>query len=139
MKDQQKTIKFSTVIPQSIYPKLVEKFNIDWETGVIIANGDTIHCKYPIPPEKVIHEVEHLKQQEEMGIDLWWEMYLTSDTFRLTEEVKAYRKEYQFICQNIPDRNVRFEFLYEMARNLSSNQYGNVVSFTDAQKLINPR
>lgn len=119
-----------------IYDKLKEKFGVNWHDGIIIADGDTIHCKYEIPPEKTIHELVHLKQQEKIGKDLWWELYLSQDSFRLEQETEAYKKEYSFIRDNIKDRNVRFEFLYEMARNLSSEQYGRLCTGDEAIALI---
>lgn len=128
-------VKLSTEKPL-IYDKLRDKFNVLWDDGVIIANGDTIYCKYQVPPEKVVHELVHLKQQEKIGKDLWWELYLAKDSFRLEQEVEAFQKEYKFICDNIKDRNGRFEYLYECARILSSKQYGPMCSMSEALALI---
>ncbi len=129
-------LKFSTKQPE-IYKKLKEKFSINWDNGIIIADDETIYCKYQIPPEKVVHELEHIKQQKKTGVNLWWELYLNKDSFRLEQEVEAYRAEYNFIKDNIKDKNARFEYLYELSRALSSSQYGNMVTFDEAQKLIN--
>jgi hypothetical protein len=128
-------LKFSTEKPK-IYDKLHEQFNVSWDDGLIIADGYILCCKYEIPPEKIIHELVHSKRQEKIGKDLWWNLYLSKPTFLLEEEVLAYREEYKFICENIKDRNLRFECLYEMARTLSSEQYGSLVSGDEAVALI---
>lgn len=128
-------IKLSNEKPQ-IYTRLHEQFGVEWDDGVIICDGDTIHCKFQIPPQKVLHEAIHAKQQEAVGRDLWWELYLSKSSFRLEQEVEAYRKEFQFIKENVRDRNQRFEFLYDMAQNLSSAQYGNMVTGDEAMRLI---
>ena len=131
-----KEIIISNEIPKELYQKLVDKFNISWDAGVIICYGNVFHCKYHIDAPKYIHELVHSRRQEKIGKDLWWELYINKSEFRLEEEVLAYRAEYKFICENVFDRNTRFEFLYEMARNLSSPQYGSLISGSDAMKLI---
>lgn len=128
-------IKLSTDIPP-IYEKLKDKFGVHFDDGIIIADGDTIYCKEKVPPEKIVHELVHLKQQSKVGKNLWWELYLSKDSFRLTQEVEAYRSEYKFICDNIKDRNARFDYLYEMARILSSKQYGSLCTSSEALVLI---
>lgn len=128
-------ITFSKEKPD-IFAKLSERFGVNWDDGIIVANGDTIHCAYEIPPEKIIHEVTHLKRQKEIGKDLWWDLYLAKDSFRLEEEVLAYKSEYKFICESILDRNDRFQYLYQMAQALSSSQYGKLCTGDEAMKLI---
>lgn len=128
-------IHISKEIPM-IYTELNKRFGVDWNNGIIIADGDTIYCKYDLVPQKVIHEIVHLKQQGKIGKDLWWQTYLSNDTFRLEQELEAYKREYQFIKDNIKDRNQRFEHLYDLARDLSSETYGKIIPFNEAMKLI---
>lgn len=130
-----KDLKYSTE-PPKIYERLREQFGVNFDDGLIIADGYTLCCKYEIPPQKVVHELVHSKRQEEIGKDLWWDLYLSKPSFRLEEEVLAYKKEYKFICDNIKDRNLRFEFLYEMAQTLSSKQYGSICTGDEAIALI---
>lgn len=120
----------------SIYERLKQAFNVNFDDGIIIADGNTIHCKYNIPPEKIVHELVHIKQQEKVGRDLWWDLYISNPSFRLEQEVEAYKKEYEFICDNIKDRNIRFEFLYGLAQALSSSQYGKLCTGDEAMRLI---
>ncbi len=128
-------LTFSKEAP-AIYEKLKEQFGVDFNKGLIIAEGYTLHCKFDISPEKVVHELVHSKRQTKIGKDLWWSLYLNKESFRLEEEVLAYRAEYKFICNNIPDRNQRFNFLHELSLNLSSKQYGNLCTYRDALLLI---
>jgi hypothetical protein len=123
--------EFSTTKPP-VYPLLKEKFGIDWDNGIIITYGKTIHCKQPIPPEKMVHELVHVKQQT--NPEEWWNRYLLDKDFRLSQELEAYKKEAQFIKDNIKDRNGRYMYIHQMAKDLSSHIYGNVISFNDAMR-----
>lgn len=130
-----KEIGLSKEIP-AIYEKLHHTFGVNWNDGVIIADAPNIHCKFDIAPQKVVHELEHVKQQEKTGKDLWWDLYLTKPSFRLEQEVEAFKAEYKFICENIIDRNMRFEYLYDLAQSLSSSQYGKMCTGDEAMRLI---
>ncbi len=48
-------LAFSKEAPP-IYQKLKEQFGVSFDEGLIIADGYTLHCKYEIPPAKVVHE-----------------------------------------------------------------------------------
>lgn len=122
--------------PPAIYEKLKNQFGVNFDDGLIIADGYTLCCKFEIPPEKVVHELVHSRRQTEIGKVLWWDLYLSKESFRLEEEVLAYRAEYKFICEVIVDRNKRFDFLHQLALNLSSNQYGKLCGYRDALLLI---
>lgn len=135
-KEMERKIIISNEKPEKLYQRLVDTFGVDWNDGIVICYGDTFYCKGQIPPPVFVHELEHVKQQEKIGKDLWWDLYLSNTSFRLTQETEAYRRQYQFVCDNILDKNQRFEFLYEMARILSSKMYGNMVDFSEAQRLI---
>lgn len=140
LRNQKKmlNVKFSTEIPD-IYYRLRDTFghdNVRWDDGIIIANKDTIHCKFTIPEEKVVHEVVHLEQQEKIGIDLWWETYLSNISFRLEQELEACCKEYRFLKKYIKNREIMYKIKQELANNLSSKQYGSIISYIEALKLI---
>ena len=44
-----------------IYDRLVEAFGIDWNDGIVITYGDTLHTREGnnIPQDLVIHEKKH--------------------------------------------------------------------------------
>lgn len=128
-------IKLSKEIPE-IYKELNEKFGVKWEDGIIICYGNTIHCNVDISADKIVHETVHVKQQEKIGKDEWWRMYLDIPSFRLEQEVEAYRAEYQFIKRNIKNREAVFHFLARMAKHLSSENYGGIITTDEAIKLI---
>lgn len=128
-------IKFSNEIPD-IYRELQLKFGVNWDNGIIICYGDTIHCKQEIPPEKIVHETVHVKQQEKIGKENWWRMFIDMPSFRLEQEVEAYREEYAFVKRNIKNREVVYKYLLGMAKALSSDIYGGIVTTDEAVKLI---
>jgi hypothetical protein len=119
-----------------IYEKLHNQFGVNWNDGIIICEGMTLHCKYQIPPQMIIHELTHAKQQEKIGKDLWWELYLAKDSFRLEQEVEAFKAEYKFMCETFTDRNARFEILYNLGQLLSSSNYGKLCTGDEAIRMI---
>lgn len=126
---------FSTEKPK-IYSKLHDKFGVDWDKGIIITCGETIHCKHQLQPQKVHHEVTHTLQQEEIGEDNWWTKYLSDVSFRLEQEVQAYEVEAKWIMDNVKDKNLRYELIRGIWIDLSSSIYGNIVTFEQAKTLI---
>lgn len=122
-----------------IYETLVEKFGIRWEDGVVITYGDTAYCFRDLSDDLIVHERVHVVQQLAMGVELWWELYLEDPEFRIEQEVEAYRKQYQFLCATIQDRNKLFSERLRLARDLSSPMYGNIISQNVADRLITQR
>lgn len=94
-------------------------------------NGD-IYTDYSLPPWQLVHENRHLKQQEEIGLDLWVEQYLTDASFRLKMELDAFRTE----LASIKDRNKRFEIRMDASYTLSSDLYGRLVTRSEALRLL---
>lgn len=119
-----------------IYKKLHDRFGVNWDDGIIIADAPHIYCKYDISPEKIVHEMVHIKQQTKMGKELWWQLYLSQDTFRLEQEVEAYRSEYSFLKRHVKDRELLHKLLLQISKHLSSEQYGDILTEIDARKLI---
>lgn len=119
-----------------IYERCVEQFGADWDKGGIFTYGDEIYCKFEIPADYLIHEMVHVKQQIEMGKDLWWDRYFTDDEFRFQQEVMAYSEQYKWVSKRIKSREQIFNKLKQSALQLSSPLYGNLVSFTTAMKVI---
>lgn len=122
--------------PPKIYDRLHKVFNVEWDKGIIIAYDGKIYCKTNPPPQKIYHEAIHLYEQEKLGNEIWWEMYITSDKFRLDEELKAYRAEVKFIRKAIKNRNDAFEMIRKISYDLSSGIYGNIISKDKALELI---
>lgn len=127
--------------------KIVDDFppNIDeitkvfkFERGTVYAYGDTIFApgigKGVIPDHLMVHEETHQKQQGD-NPDTWWEKYLSDAKFRLTEEVEAYRNQYQF-AQSHYERSYWRGLVRKMSKDLSSKMYGNIVDRATAEALI---
>lgn len=128
-------VKISHEIP-SIYPRLKEKFGIEWDRSVIITQFPFVHCKIPLTATKTVHEATHLRQQEEIGVMKWWDRYINEPDFRLSQELEAYLEEANFVREMFSDRNLRYRLIYDMARQLSSRMYGSIISFEEARKLL---
>ena len=119
------------ILPQKDFPLLEEykKFPITNET--IFPYGDTIYTNYDLPPDILVHELVHLKQQEK-GLNEWENKYLNDPKFRLTQEIEAYQAQ----VKSLKDRNMRAVSKVRCARALSSDLYGGLISYEEALKLL---
>lgn len=83
------------------------------------------------------HEATHAEQQErEGGPKKWWKRFLTEPKFRLAQELQAYGHQYRRFCELHHDRNLRARELFRLATDISSAQYGRMVSLTEARKQL---
>lgn len=106
-------------------------FNPVFAYGDILFNPTGLN----IPPDLMVHEEVHSAQQRAMGVEEWWEMYLKSDSFRLDQEVEAYRAQYRYFSENFNRHRRRYE-LDRLASDLSSALYGNIIKKRAAMDLI---
>ena len=107
-----------------------KKFDVTDRT--IFAYDGVIYCNYDLPRDLLIHEMTHLIQQEEMGVDTWVENYLDDIEFRLQMEIEAYRQQ----IISFRDRNDKAKCRIESAYTLSSPLYGSIISFEEALKKL---
>ena len=119
--------------PQKEFP-LLERYSKVFpitEFTIFAYDGD-IYCNYPLPPDLIVHEETHLKQQEKYGLDNWVEEYLNDKEFRLKMEVEAYKKQ----LASIKDREFRFHVKQDCIDTLTSSLYGNLCTKEEAKILL---
>lgn len=127
-------IKFSVEKPP-VYERCKDMFGIEWDKNIIITYGDTIHCKIPISPDLKVHETTHVKQQLSTGKDIWWEKYFTDKSFRLSQELEAYRNQLTYVNKNYNRKarvHIKKHIIYCMP-----NLYGNMCTKKEAEKMLN--
>lgn len=131
-------VSISTKKPPSwILKKVKEMFGVEWESGVVFTYGNTIsNSKGEMSEDLLVHENHHIYQQSKIGADEWWKLYLEFPEFRFKEELTCYRKQYQWVLQNVKNRNTVFRCLFHYARSLSGPTYGNLMSYNECIKLI---
>lgn len=129
-----------TYPPDSIYERVILRWpEVAANPYVVFAYNPDIYnpSGRTMPRYMIEHEKVHLRQQTDIGgAEMWWDLYLTSDAFRLTQELEAYRREYFSFCEEYADRNQRYDFLRFQALMLSSPLYGSLISKSDAMKQI---
>lgn len=90
-----------------------------------------------IPLPIFAHEYVHLERQKDMGVELWWAYYLNDVKFRFEEELLAHREEYKAYSKLLnANRAMRRRALTGIAKRLSGNLYGKMVSYAEARELI---
>lgn len=123
-----------------IYENACAAFRINPKT-VIFTYGDTIYNPngLVLSDDLIAHEQVHIEQQKANDKDaqIWWTKYLQDSEFRLSQEVEAYAKQYNFICKyKTQNRQTRFTILKRYAEVLSGGLYGNCVSYMRAMQII---
>jgi len=120
------------------YDKIIEHFPAVADMpGVIFTYEDILYVPSGnnIPDHLMKHEETHQRQQTEMGAEVWWQYYFENPSFRLTQEVEAYRNQYAHIKKH-SNRQGRRQLLQQLAKDLSRPMYGNLVSKDEAKRLI---
>lgn len=89
-----------------------------------------------IDPFLMKHESTHSLQQQEIGVKKWWDRYLKDKDFRLSQEVPAYQSQAMEARKYIKNRNILFKFFILLAKDLSGETYGNMITFQQAYQAI---
>ena len=87
-----------------------------------------------ISPALLAHEILHLSQQKNYGVEKWWERYIGDSAFRLSQEIPAFQIQFKSVI--IKDRNKRFNYAVELAKELSGETYNYMLSFNEALGVI---
>lgn len=119
-----------------IYERAQEVFDLSgmqpvFTYGEVIYNPHGNYLDEPL----LAHERVHSLQQSD-GPLAWWERYFVDASFRFDQEIEAYREQYRVAKRTIKDRNALNHYVRRLAQDLSSPMYGNIVSFTEALRLI---
>lgn len=120
-----------------MYKEINKAFNVRGRP-VIFCWGGTIFnpAGIKITPELLVHETIHSCRQ---GSDptSWWEDYIRSPDFRLTEEIPAHKAEFADVCTRLSeDSSARATALHRIAARLCSPLYGSMVDYNEAKHLI---
>lgn len=120
------------------FAEIVSVFRGAERPGVVFAYAPDIYSKGAVnlPGSLVAHEMVHIARQEAMGVEAWWDKYLTDTQFRYYEEVLAHRAEYLYLMEKAPSRNVRRSALRQVAKKLSASLYGWNISADKAMRDI---
>jgi hypothetical protein len=88
-----------------------------------------------IDPIVMKHEEVHERQQGD-NPEEWWNRYMIDSAFRTCEEISAYQAQYKALCKITKDRNKLFQWLHQLATDLSSPTYGGIITYDEAIKAI---
>jgi len=82
-----------------------------------------------------VHELIHLRQHgfSYRKAILWWVRYYFDKKFRYSQELEAYRAQYEWYCntQQVTYKD-KFEYRLAIATILSSEMYGKLATKTEA-------
>lgn len=103
--------------------------------SIIFTYGHAIYCpsgNTNLPDHLIAHEEVHAREQDRMGIDNWWEQYLTDVSFRLEQEILAYQRQYSVLA----NRDQRKKVLPHIVKDLSGAMYGHIIDKQTAKRRI---
>ncbi len=122
------------ILPQNKFPLMKEykKHFPAINENTIFAYDEHIYCNGDLPECLIVHELTHLRQQKELGLEVWVDKYLGDSKFRLDVEIEAYRAQ----VGSIHNKSKKRFWKDRCAKDLSSELYNNLVSFDEALKLI---
>lgn len=102
--------------------------------AVLFCYGSTIYNpgRIKIPPQLLVHEAVHSRQQEACdGPEHWWRRYIEDKQFRLEQEITAHQAEYRDMCER-----GNWCYLDAVAARLASPLYGRLIDFPTARELV---
>lgn len=99
--------------------------------------GEVCYTPRPLTKDLEVHEAVHSRQQGS-DPDQWWRWYANDPKFRYSQELEAYRRQYQYI-KSTQGRNKAFEAVKHFANDMSSPMYGNMCNaYTALQDILRP-
>lgn len=115
-------------------------FGVKWsDKQIAVAYGTKIYISFEsLDADLYIHELTHIRQQALFlgGEVAWWDKYMNDSSFRLSQELEAYKAQFAYIRQSNVPKHIQKLALEQIARFLSGKLYGELVSYEDALKLI---
>lgn len=113
--------------------KIRQRFNLP-DKDIVFTYGNILYNptgNYIDHLPLIVHEETHMIQQGS-NPEEWWNKYLNDDSFRLSQEIEAYRNQYKVAKKLIKDRNQLAVYRTILAGDLSGPMYGNIISFFEA-------
>lgn len=120
------------------FEKIRAVFPLAEGEDVVFAYGTKIYTMTdkPIPPSLLAHEIAHCKRQVEIGVDEWWDRYLTDKQFLYDEELIAHKAEYWALKQEHAGTGNNKRILEFVADKLIAPLYGFTIGKQRAMKDI---
>ena len=108
------------------------------ENRVVVTYGNDVYMPTGLNmyPDLRAHEAVHVRQQNAMGVEAWWDRFYVDPQFRMEQELEAYQAQYVFMKGIQRNREKLAAFLRFCAKELSGPTYGNMVTFGEALKKI---
>lgn len=102
------------------------------------AFGDTIYSPNPLSEDVVIHESVHLEQHHYSKLFACYVFirFWLSKSYRLKLEVPAYITQWKWIKDNYKHQNRLDNLRFSLAKSMSSDLYGPMISYQEAINLL---
>lgn len=119
------------------WDKIAAAFPITWESGIIVTYAGVVHCSSGhITDDIAVHEAVHIRQQRDMDPDEYVDRFIADPKFRFDVELEAFRAQAAYIRAMENNERRANDVIEGMARHLSSEKYGSIISYEEAKKLL---
>lgn len=122
-----------------IYPQLVEAFGDLSKYKPVFAYSPYIYNPFNrnITPDILHHEFIHIGQQKTYtSPDVWYDLYIHDDNFRLNCELEAYGEQFLFAKQHGVSGQLLDWLKDKLALEISGEAYGGIISYGEAVSKI---
>lgn len=117
------------------FSRIIARFPMAQRQTVIFAYEPHIFAPTgKVSPAIVAHEEVHIRRQKDIGVERWWDRYLSEAPFRYEEELLAHRAEYRYMLGENGSRQMRRSALKIVATKLAAPLYGGMVSVATAMR-----
>lgn len=125
------------------FPPNIEKIRAlfpEIESRVVFTYGEDLYIQdnkeEALPQHLMVHEQTHTLQQQG-DPEAWWDLYLSSREFRLSQELEAYGRQYKWVKETARngDRWLK-QALFFFAEELSGPMCGTLIGFSEAESKI---
>lgn len=122
-----------------IYEDIARVFDVRGKP-ILFAWGDVIYAPVgvtEVAPHLQAHERVHGQRQMVMGVNKWWEKYLSDPEFRLAEEELGHIAEYRHLIDHSgAGRAQRRRHLSHVASRLSAALYRYKITNKEARRVL---
>jgi hypothetical protein len=116
------------------YDMILREFPKASLDGIIFAYSPDIYSPTRMDVDLAIieHEKVHIDRQKLVGVDFWWDQYVSSVDFRYYEELLAHAAEYACMIRGKKSQKKRDSILITIAKKLIHPVYKHNKSLTTA-------
>lgn len=119
-----------------VWERIRQKFPAADPARTAVAYAPFLYFAGQVSPDLEAHELVHIRQQEAMGVEKWWENYLANPVFVKSQEAEAYERQGEFVRAAVRDRNARARILWRLRADMTGDLYNRAFTDREAKAIL---